>query len=97
MYLKVEEDVILDAKFKIFGGVIDIVLADVMMELIKGKKVDDALLVTQEDIASTLKDASVTNHSGALLAVKATQNAVKDYRKRMLRLALKNGIKLKKL
>lgn len=97
VYLKVEDGVISDAKFKIFGGVMDIVLADIMMDLIKDKKVEEALLVNQNDIFSKLGEDAGMKHSLVPLAVKATQNAVKDYRKRMLRLAIKNGINVKKL
>ncbi len=89
VYLKIEEGVITDAKFKIFGGVSAIVSADVGMDLIKNKKIDDALMVSEEDINLSLGGLPEGQMQSALMVVRGIANAVKNYRKKMIRLALK--------
>ena len=49
-YLKIEEDRIIDAKFKTFGCVAAIVSTDIACDKIRGLTIEEALKVTNEDI-----------------------------------------------
>jgi len=89
VYLKVENGVILDAKYKTFGGISTIVCADALMDLIRAKAVDDALLISEEDINLSLGGLPEEKMQSAMLVVRGVANAVKDYRKKMIKLALK--------
>lgn len=90
IYLKIENGVIKDAKFKIFGGVSAIVSADAGMDLIKDKKVDEALLVSEENIDLCLGGLPEGKTQSAENVVLAIAVAVKNYRKKLIKLALKN-------
>ncbi|NCB48618.1 MAG: iron-sulfur cluster assembly scaffold protein [Clostridia bacterium] len=89
VFLKVENGVILDAKYKVFGGVSAIVSADIAMDLIKNKAIDDALLMNEEDINQSLGGLPVQKIQTAQVVVSAIANAVKNYRKKMIKLAIK--------
>lgn len=89
VYLKVENGIILDAKYKTFGGVSAIVSADSAMDLIRNKTIDDALLVNEEDVNTSLGGLPNGKIQSAQVVVQAIANAVKNYRKKLIKLALK--------
>jgi len=90
IYLKVDEDeVITDAKFKTFGCVAAISSSDVAVDLIKNKKIDDALNVSSKDIIQKLVELPDEKNACAVLAEEAIKNAVEDYRKRKIKEELK--------
>lgn len=90
IYLKVDEnEVITDAKFKTFGCAAAIVSSDVAIDLIKGKTVDEALKVTNQDVLNVLGEMPSNKIHCSVLAQEAIEEAVKDYRKRQLKLQAK--------
>lgn len=90
IYLKVDEnEVITDAKFKTFGCAAAIVSSDVAIDLIKGKTIDEALKVTNQDVLNVLGEMPSNKIHCSVLAQEAIEDAVKDYRKRQLRLQAK--------
>lgn len=90
IYLKVDEnEVITDAKFKTFGCAAAIVSSDVAIDLIKGKTVDEALKVTNQDVLNVLGEMPSNKIHCSVLAQEAIAEAVKDYRKRQLKLQAK--------
>lgn len=90
IYLKVDEnEVITDAKFKTFGCAAAIVSSDVAIDLIKGKTIDEALKVTNQDVLNVLGEMPSNKIHCSVLAQEAIEEAVKDYRKRQLRLQAK--------
>ena len=54
IFLKIDKDIIKDIKFKTYGCMAAIAASDAMCELAKGKKLDDALKITDKDIAKKL-------------------------------------------
>ena len=90
IYLKIDEnEVITDAKFKTFGCAAAIVSSDVAIDLIKGKTVDEALKVTNQDVLNVLGEMPSNKIHCSVLAQEAIEEAVKDYRKRQLKLQAK--------
>ena len=81
--------VITDAKFKTFGCVSAIASTDVACEMIKGKTVDAALLVTNKDVLNALGGLPVQKIHCSVLAQEAIAAAVADYKKRIARQAKK--------
>lgn len=54
LYLKIEGDIIVDSKIKVFGCPVVIACASVLTEMIKGKTVTEALDITNENISDIL-------------------------------------------
>lgn len=89
VYLKVEDETIVDAKFKTFGCAAAISSSDVAMDLIKGKTIDEALSVTNKDVLNELGELPPVKIHCSVLAQEAIQSAVEDYRKKQIKKALK--------
>ena len=70
-----EDDVIVDAKFKTFGCGSAIASSSVASEWVKGKTLNDAVLITNRDIAFYLKLPPVKLHC-SMLAEDAIKAAV---------------------
>ncbi len=79
LQVKVEDGVITDAKFKTFGCGSAIASSSVATEWVKGKTVEEAMNVTNKDIASYLSLPPVKLHCSMLAedAIKAALNNVK--------------------
>ena len=90
IYLKIDEnEIITDAKFKTFGCAAAIVSSDVAVSLIKGKSVDEALKVTNQDVLDVLGEMPAHKIHCSVLAQEAIEEAIKDYRKKQLKLQAK--------
>tara|TARA_B110000977_G_C11066665_1_gene488038 strand:- start:1696 stop:1959 length:264 start_codon:yes stop_codon:yes gene_type:complete len=72
-----ESGVIVQTKFKTFGCGSAIASSSVASEWVKGKTLDEALLITNKDIASYLRLPPVKLHC-SMLAEDAIKNAVRD-------------------
>ena len=83
IYLKIEDNVIVDAKFKTFGCVAAIVSTDLACDKIKGLNVEDALKITNEDILKEMGEVPSNKIHCSILAKEAIEEAVKDYRKKL--------------
>ena len=93
IYLKVENETIVDAKFKTFGCAAAISSSDVAMDLIKGKTIEEALKVTNKDVLNELGELPAVKIHCSILAQEGIQAAVEDYRKKQAKKALKNSKK----
>lgn len=93
IYLKVEDEKIVDAKFQTFGCAAAISSSDVAMDLIKGKTIDEALKVTNKDVMQQLGELPAQKIHCSILAQEAIQAAVEDYRKKELKKAEKQNKK----
>ena len=89
VYIKVEDNVITDAKFKTFGCAAAISATDVAMDLIKDKTIDEALKVTNKDVLNELGDLPTQKIHCSILAQDAIGAAVLDYQKRQAKLEAK--------
>ena len=77
--IQVQENRIKNAKFKVFGCPGAVSTADVFIDLIKGKTINEALTVTTEDIAGSLGGLPVESLHCALLPLEAFRKATDDY------------------
>lgn len=79
MSLKINDDgKIEDSSVKTFGCGAAIASASLASEIIKGKSVEEAMKITNEDISKELKLPPVKRHC-SLLAEQAIRSAIADY------------------
>ena len=79
MYLKIEDNVIVDVKFKTFGCGAAIATSSVSTELIKGKTVEDALRLTNKEVVDSLDGLPPIKLHCSVLAEEAIRSAISDY------------------
>ena len=82
MYLKIEGDTVVDAKFETFGCGSAIASSSMATELIKGKPVAEALTLTNKAVAEALDGLPAHKIHCSVLAEEAIKSALEDYRKR---------------
>ncbi len=80
VFLKIENDVIVDAKFKTFGCAAAIASSDTACSIIIGKTVDEALAVKNSDVVEILEGLPPQKIHCSVLAEEAIAEAIKDYR-----------------
>ena len=82
MYIKVENDVITDAKFKTFGCGAAISTSSMVTEMVKGKTIAEALQITNKAVAEALGGLPAVKLHCSVLAEQALRSALADhYRK----------------
>ena len=81
LQIKVENDQIVDAKFKTFGCGSAIASSSLATEWVKGKTLDEALAIQNTEIVEELSLPPVKIHC-SVLAEDAIKAAIQDYRKR---------------
>ena len=79
MYLKIDDGVITDVKFKTFGCGSAIATSSMATELIMGKRVEEALQLTNAAVAEALDGLPGYKMHCSVLAEEAVKAAVKDY------------------
>ena len=80
IYLKVEDNIIKDVKFKTFGCGSAIASSSMATELIKGKSVDDAWELTNKAVAEALDGLPPVKMHCSVLAEEAINKAINNYR-----------------
>ncbi len=80
MYLKVEDGIIKDVKFKTFGCGAAIATSSMATEMVKGKTIDEALEVTNKAVAEALGGLPPVKMHCSLLAEEAIKAAIEDYK-----------------
>ncbi len=81
LQIKVEDDKIVDAKFKTFGCGSAIASSSLATEWVKGKTVDEALEIKNTNIVEELALPPVKIHC-SVLAEDAIKAAIKNYREK---------------
>ena len=82
IYLKIENDIIVDVKFETFGCGSAIASSSMATEMIKGKSVQDALSLTNQAVAEALDGLPAHKLHCSVLAEEAIKNALRDYYER---------------
>lgn len=79
LYIKVENDIITDAKFKTFGCGAAIATSSMVTELVKGKSIKEALAVSNHAVVEALGGLPPIKMHCSVLAEDALRSALKDY------------------
>jgi len=82
LFIKVEMERIVDAKSLTFGCGAAIASSSITTEIIKGKKIEEALLISDQAIAEALGGLPPTKIHCSILAEKAIHAAVLNYRRK---------------
>ena len=78
--LRIENDVIVDAKFKTFGCAAAIATSSTATEMVKGMTVDEALKLTNKIVIEKLGGLPAQKIHCSVLAEEAIKKAIEDYR-----------------
>lgn len=79
MYLKIDDGIITDAKFKTFGCGAAVATSSMATELVKGKSVDEAMQITNKAVAEALDGLPALKMHCSNLAEEAIRSAIDDY------------------
>ncbi len=85
LYIRVENDVITDAKFMTFGCGAAIATSSMVTELVKGKTLEEALKVSNATVAEALDGLPPVKMHCSVLAEDALKGAIEDYRNKQHR------------
>lgn len=79
IYIKVKDNIIVDAKFETFGCGAAIATSSMVTELVKGKTLDEALKITNKTVAEALDGLPPKKMHCSMLAEEGIKGAIKDY------------------
>ncbi|TDT70593.1 modular FeS cluster scaffolding protein NifU [Hypnocyclicus thermotrophus] len=82
IFLRIEDDIIKDVKFRTFGCASAIATSSISTEMILGKKVSEALEVTNKAVAEALDGLPPQKMHCSVLAEDAIKAAIEDYLKK---------------
>jgi len=82
LFIKVDMNRIVEVSFLTFGCGAAIAASSMLTEMIKGKSLDEALTISDQDIVQALGGLPPTKVHCSVLAEKAVQAAIVDYREK---------------
>ncbi len=81
MYLKIKKNIITDVKFQTFGCGAAVATSSMVTEMVKGKTVEEALKITNMDVAEALDGLPPIKMHCSNLAQEAIKSAIDNYKK----------------
>ena len=79
LYIKVNDNTIVDAKFKTFGCGAAIATSSMVTEMVKGKSIGEALEISNRAVAEALDGLPPIKMHCSVLAEEALKSAIDDY------------------
>jgi len=79
LYIKVNDGIIVDAKFKTFGCGAAIATSSMVTEMVKGKRIEEALKISNKAVAEALDGLPPVKMHCSVLAEDALKSAIDDY------------------
>jgi nitrogen fixation protein NifU and related proteins len=88
LYIKVKDNIVTDARFKTFGCGAAIATSSMVTEMVKGKSIDDALKISNRQVAEALGGLPSVKMHCSVLAQEALESAITNYRSKTQKEAL---------
>lgn len=82
LYIKVKNNNIVDIKFETLGCAAAIGVSSVLTEMVKGKKIEEALKIKNDDIVRELGGVPATKVHCSILGEQALKKAIEDYNRK---------------
>lgn len=79
IYIKVEDDKIVDCKFETFGCAAAIATSSMVTEMVKGKTLEEALKITNREVTEALDGLPPVKYHCSVLAEEGIRAAIEDY------------------
>jgi len=79
LYIKVKDGIIVDSKFKTFGCGAAIASSSMVTEMVKGKRIEEALKISNKAVAEALDGLPPVKMHCSVLAEEALKSAIEDY------------------
>ncbi len=83
IYIRVKNNLIDDISFLVFGCPASVATSSMVTVLVKGKTLEEALKITEDDIIQALGGLPENKKHCSNLGVKALKNAIEDYYKKL--------------
>ena len=80
IFIKIENDRIIDAKFRTFGCGAAIAVSSIITEMVKGKTLNEALEISKEAVAQELDGLPPQKMHCSNLGADALRKAIEDYK-----------------
>ena len=85
IYLRIVNGEITEAKFKTFGSVYTLVASDILCDMLKGRAIENALLIKGKDIVKAMNGLPENKMHIPDLIEAVVSDAVDDYYKKLAR------------
>jgi len=79
LYIKVKDGIIVDAKFKTFGCAAAIATSSMVTEMVKGKRIEEALKISNKAVVEALDGLPPAKMHCSVMAEEALKSAIDDY------------------
>ena len=79
LYIRVENNTIIDTKFKAFGCAVTIATSSMISEMLKGKSIEQALSISDQEIAEALDGLPPPKMHCAELGRELVKSAIDDF------------------
>lgn len=91
LYIKVENETIVEASFKAYTGVFGTAVMSVLTELLKNKKISDASNIEEKELISQIGEIEKIDEYIVADAIDSLKLAISDYEKKLEKEQEKSG------